>query len=250
MRIFNGLILCGVVCLFIGVSRADSFQESVRSINQESSRDLDDTFIISSDTTSTSVSKSTQNLQNSNKSFSLYQPIVVRKNTYAAFSIGYSYNHIATQSIALRVAPDSETKQNSAFSRVAHGAFFGLERGWHTHNVMLGGYLNGVAGQDYSLHLGFRLSYLAFGYVIPSVGISYGLQNLRLPNDSQQYNTHTAGFNAGLFVNVARGFGLKFEGSYFYPMGILRKSNADLYGNPRFSGYSFVVSFTFYDFSI
>ncbi|WP_143000254.1 MULTISPECIES: hypothetical protein [unclassified Helicobacter] len=185
----------------------------------------------------------------------LYQPINITKRSYGAFSIGYSQNTITTPKISLAApntqdAQDLQTRITQDFSRVARGAFFGLERGWHTHGFMIGGYLNGVAAQDYLLNFGVRFSYLIARYVIPSVGVSYMLQHLKLPNDDAQYNLQGASFNAGLFVNVVRGFGLKFEGMYAYPLAILREGNARLHGNPTFSGYSFVVSFSFYDFSI
>lgn len=183
------------------------------------------------------------------KKFALYQPIALSKRSYGSFSIGYAQSHIKAQQIRLidgainsRVARD--------FSQIAHGVFFGLERGAHWHNFMLGGYINGVAAQDYSLSFGVRASYLIARYVIPSVGISWGLQHIQFPNDTRQYNIHGASFNAGLFVNIARGFGLKLEGSYSYPLVILRGVDARSYGAPVFSGYAFAVSLCMYDFSI
>lgn len=182
------------------------------------------------------------------KKFSLYQPIAVSKRSYGSFSIGYSQSHIKAQQISLIDGSNSRVARD--FSQVAHGVFFGLERGAHWHNFMLGGYINGVAAQDYSLSFGVRASYLIARYVIPSVGISWGLQHIKFPNDTRQYNIHGANFNAGLFVNIVRGFGLKLEGSYSYPLVILRGVDARNYGDPVFSGYSFVVSLCAYDFSI
>ena len=117
-------------------------------------------------------------------------------------------------------------------------------------NFMFGGYLYGVAGDDYSLGFGMRASYVLWRYVIPSVGLGYGLQHIQFPQDSAQYNIHGLHYDMGLFVNVYRGFGLKFEAKALYPMGILRGVDASKYGNPIFLGYSLIVSFAFYDFSI
>lgn len=199
----------------------------------------------------------------------LYQPISIAKRSYGSFSIGYSQNYLHTPRIALR-APDSsaspapspaasQSTLDSSFSRVARGVFFGLERGLHwagsgemasSSAFMLGGYVNGVAAQDYSLNFGLRASYLIAHYVIPSIGISYNLQHITFPNDPNQYNIHGANFNAGLFVNLMRGFGIKAEASYAYPLVVLRGVNARAYGEPKFFGFSFVVSVCYYDFSI
>ncbi|MBR2495345.1 hypothetical protein [Helicobacter sp.] len=183
------------------------------------------------------------------KKFSLYQPIAVSKRSYGSFSIGYSQSHIKAQQVSL-IDGVSNSRVDRDFSQIAHGVFFGLERGVHWHNFMLGGYINGVAAQDYSLSFGVRTSYLVARYVIPSVGISWGMQHIKFPNDIKQYNIHGASFNAGIFVNLVRGFGLKLEGSYSYPLVILRGVDARNYGDPVFSGYSFVVSLCMYDFSI
>lgn len=209
--------------------------------------------LVSQDEPSQSVLDSSKSALDSSargaKKFSLYQPIAVSKRSYGSFSIGYSQSHIKAQQISLI---DGATNSRVArdFSQVAHGVFFELERGAHWHSFMLGGYINGVAAQDYSLSFGVRASYLIARYVIPSVGISWGLQHIKFPNDTRQYNIHGANFNAGLFVNIVRGFGLKLEGSYSYPLVILRGADARSYGDPVFSGYSFVVSLCAYDFSI
>lgn len=199
----------------------------------------------------------------------LYQPIDITKRSYGSFSIGYSQNYLHTPRITLR-APDSSTSPaldpassqsaiDSSFSRVARGVFFGLERGLHwagsgesasNSGFMLGGYVNGIAAQDYSLNFGLRASYLIARYVIPSIGISYNIQHITFPNDPNQYNIHGANFNAGLFVNLMRGFGVKAEASYAYPLVVLRGVNAREYGEPKFFGFSFVVSMCYYDFSI
>lgn len=173
----------------------------------------------------------------------IYQPISITKTTYASFSIGYSYNQILTDKISLQNA-------KSSYKKSAHGALFGLERGSMVKNFMFGGYLYGVAGDDYSLGFGMRASYVLWRYVIPSVGLGYGLQHIQFPQDSAQYNIHGLHYDMGLFVNVYRGFGLKFEAKALYPMGILRGVDASKYGNPIFLGYSLIVSFAFYDFSI
>ena len=231
-------------------ARADFSAESSATESLDSAKSADSTESASA----TSAGADTSATKPSSFWSRLYQPINITKRSYGAFSIGYSQNTITTPKISLAAPNTQDSSAQSRitqdFSRVARGAFFGLERGWHTHGFMIGGYLNGVAAQDYSLNFGVRFSYLIARYVIPSVGVSYMLQHLKLPNDDAQYNLHGASFNAGLFVNVVRGFGLKFEGMYAYPLAILREGNARLHGNPTFSGYSFVVSFSFYDFSI
>lgn len=223
------------------------------------------------DPDSTKILNSTQ-LQSKPFFAKLYQPIDIRKRSYGAFSIGYSQSHLHTPHIApsspnTPSSPSQATPESndSSFSRVARGVFFGLERGLHwastTQDVsgsswslgsgfMLGGYINGVAAQDYSLNFGLRASYLIARYVIPSIGISYNLQHIAFPNDPKQYNLHGANVNAGLFVNLMRGLGIKAEASYAYPLIILRGVDARAYGEPRFESFSFVVSICYYDFSI
>lgn len=235
----NALGLFGVMLLAcvessarpLAPSEQDSATQPIESTSLESSL---------SQTDSSKVTK---------RSPSLYQPIALSKSSYGSFSIGYSQSHIQTKALSV-VDSATNTRVSRGVDHIARGVFFGLERGMHWHNFMLGGYVNGVAAQDYSLSFGVRASYLIARYVVPSVGISWKLQHIQFPNDTKQYNIHGASFNAGLFVNIVRGFGLKLEGSYSYPLVILRGVDARAYGDPIFSGYAFAVSLCLYDFSI
>ena len=257
MRSFKIVVL---IYIWAGLAFAqDSFnpqtkgnlkQDSTQNLTQDELKNRQEEDWLSSSIDSDTADALFDNFSSDNTSIAkkqspkFYQPITLSKDSYGAFFIGYSYNKLETDKILF----ENEIKP---FSRTANGAFFGVERGWQgKYGFMLGGYLNGVAGDDYSLSLGVRVSNLIAKYVIPSINIGYGLQHIKFPQDSQQYNLHGFQFGGGIFVNIYRGFGIKFEAMGSYPLGIVRKDNASKYGNPTLNSYSLIVSFAYFDFSI
>ncbi|WP_095298686.1 hypothetical protein [Helicobacter sp. 12S02232-10] len=177
----------------------------------------------------------------------VFQPNQPSKNSYGAFRIGYVYQDLESKKIELKNGKNS-------YKLASNNAYFGLERGWvggPNKMLLAGGYLDAGAGTTYYLSAGgvFALRLLD-GWLIPKISIGYQLQHLSLPNDSSQYNIQSGVGTIGLFVNIVQGFGLSFEARGGIPFHIVRRDQANAYGQPKFNMYSMMISFTFYDFGI
>ena len=176
------------------------------------------------------------------------RPPEISSSSYGVFRLGYSYQYQNGGNIT------KTGEKPFAYSGHFNGMYFGIERGWiggKDNMFMVGGYLDGVAGQTYALSVGVKGSlFLLNGWVLPYVGIGYQLEHLEFANDTKQYNMHTGVVSVGAHVNVAKGFGVDFQLRSGLPFNILKANDAQTYGNPSINHVGFMVSLSFYDFSI
>lgn len=168
-------------------------------------------------------------------------------HSYGVFKLGYVYQNLSSSHITLKNGQDS-------YNFSSNNAYFGLERGWvggPNKILLIGGYLDAGAGDTYYLSAGgsFGLRLLD-GWLMPKISLGYQMQHLGLPNDSDQYNIQSGVGTIGVFVNVIQGFGINLEARAGIPFSIMRKDQANAYGNPKFDMYAVMVSFSFFDFEI
>lgn len=163
---------------------------------------------------------------------------------FASFHIGGNY---------------SITQSTSGDYRSERGAvIFGLKRGLtldKQRKVLLNAWLDGSAGKEnrnglYEFSLGGQIGYRLFnGRIITHLGGGFELLNLAVPEIStqkNQYSIYGGLVNAEFFLDVAKGYGL----SVGYRRGFQYQSGKSELSNKRFNNDVFIVSFSYYSFSI
>lgn len=159
---------------------------------------------------------------------SFLTPSALSGNLYASFAIGY------------------ETLFRGTNQARNSGAFFALDIGWNLANdTLLAGFaLDGTAGNLYALNLNIKLAAKVFdGRLISGVSLGYGLLHHYV--GETQYNLHGANATAGVFVDIARGFGLEIA----YRVGLHPYRATKRSANVRVGKIQAVmVNFRFMDF--
>ena len=183
-----------------------------------------------------------------NKENKRFVPPLVLTHSYGVFKVGYAYQYQNAGTISKNGGTPFELNQSG------NAIYFGIERGWiggWKKSIMLGGYFDGALGQVYFLSLGFKASmFLLNGWLVPYIGVGYQFEHLGFSQDTTQYNMHTAVFSIGTHVNIAKGFGIDLQLRSGLPFYMVSRSDANAYGNPHINHVGFMISFSFYDFSI
>lgn len=171
-------------------------------------------------------------------------PVSNDNKGFASFHIGGNY---------------SITQSTSGDYRSERGAvIFGLKRGLtldKQRKVLLNAWLDGSAGKEnrnglYGFSLGGQIGYRLFnGRIITHLGGGFELLNLAVPEIStqkNQYSIYGGLVNAEIFLDIAKGYGL----SVGYRRGFRYQSGKSELSNKRFNNDVFIVSFSYYSFSI
>ncbi|SQH71399.1 hypothetical protein [Helicobacter mustelae] len=178
-----------------------------------------------------------------------FYPAEVQGHSYGVFSVGYAYQYQSAGQIT-----NTHTGNTIRYKGSFNNVYFSIERGWiggKNNMFMLGGYLDGVAGQTFFISVGVKGGLrLLNGWVIPHFAVGYQLEHLQFPKDIRRYNMQGAVFSIGTFVNVTKGFGIDFTLRAGTPFHMLNRNHAKTYGNKGINNVGIMLSFTFYDFSI
>lgn len=206
-------------------------------------------FVFAQETQGEEEIASTEKQKNSEYWKSVFQPSEVEGNVYGTFRIGYAYQYQNGSKIT-----NTQTSHTFDSKQQLNSVYFGIERGWiglKNKMLMVGGYLDGAAGQTFFLSVGARVSArLLNGWLIPHASFGYQIQHLSFPADTAQYNIHGGVGTVGLFVNVAKGFGVDFSLRAGTPFYLVKAADAKKFNHPVINHVGFMISFTFYDFSI
>ena len=170
---------------------------------------------------------------------------VTDNRTFGSLHIGGNYTLVQSP------ARDYKSERGAVIFGLKRGLMLGENKNW-----LLNMWLDGSAGKEnrnglYGFSLGGQAGYRFFnGRVIAHLGGGVELMNLAMPSPTSdpkdQYNIYGGLINAEFFIDVAKGFGL----SVGYRRGFRYQSGKTAINNMRFSVDTFIVSFSYYDFSI
>ncbi|WP_238700288.1 hypothetical protein [Helicobacter jaachi] len=161
-------------------------------------------------------------------------------NSFGSFSIGGVHTTITNAKM-------------QHYKNERSAVLFGLKRGvmfGESQNVLLNAYIDGRAGSEhknglYGISFGAQVGYRLFnGRIIALVGGGLEMNNLAMPQSSEQYNIYGGTARVELFFDIAQGYGI----SVGYMRGFREKSKK--IHAQRFESESIMITLSFYDFSI
>ncbi len=164
---------------------------------------------------------------------------------------GFASLHIGgTYAITQNTSRDYKSERGAVIFGIKRGLALGQQR-----KMLLNAWLDGSAGKEnrnglYGFSLGGQVGYRLFnGRIIAHLGGGFELQNLAIPEIStqrNQYSIYGGLVNAEIFLDIAKGYGL----SVGYRRGFRYQSGKSELNHMRFNNDVFIVSFSYYAFSI